>query len=120
MTDRAKCGGEVGVNGERYEGGQFLPHTDRPKGKPRPKGSGKREVAPFVWEVPPEEGMVPLIALFGQVCWYDHYQKRFTGTNDRAIAYYGKDKAQVIEWMTRWNAGERWVKKDYQSKGETR
>ena len=32
MTSRAKSGGEIGQNGEFYDGGQFLPSTDLPKG----------------------------------------------------------------------------------------
>jgi hypothetical protein len=28
--DRAKAGGEIGTNGEFYEGGKFLPHTEKP------------------------------------------------------------------------------------------
>ena len=32
MTSRAKSGGEIGQNGEFYDGGQFLPSTELPKG----------------------------------------------------------------------------------------
>lgn len=57
---RARKGGETGINGSRYEGGQFLPgseHTEKGKQKStRRPATGKQEVSPYVWELPPEPG----------------------------------------------------------------
>jgi len=54
--DRAKAGGEIGTNGEFYEGGKFLPSTERAKGtaKKRRAATRKVEIEPRVWAVCPE------------------------------------------------------------------
>lgn len=44
MTDRADRGGETGVNGYRYKGGQFLPSTDAPPGTWRVRIKGRSKV----------------------------------------------------------------------------
>jgi len=52
---RAKKGGEVSpVNGKFYKGGWFMPDKIDGGGADKPKKkTGKIEVAPYVWEVPP-------------------------------------------------------------------
>lgn len=64
---RAIKGGQVGLNGERYEGGQFLPSTTQPK-QARPTreiAAGKKQaVAPYVWQATPQAN---LIAIYGRV-----------------------------------------------------
>lgn len=59
---RAPKGGVRGVNGEWYEGGQFLPASERTvKGAQKPRvGTGKKPVAPYVWEKPPAEDMLSI------------------------------------------------------------
>lgn len=52
LQRRAAKGGEYGANGEFYDGGKFL-NTIQENGKQekkRKKPTGRREVAPFVWE----------------------------------------------------------------------
>jgi hypothetical protein len=53
---RATKGGQTGMNGEWYEGGQFLPNTELGKlpKKVKVKGTGKQQVEPYKWEVAPE------------------------------------------------------------------
>lgn len=62
---QARRGGQVGVNGEFYAGGQFLPSTEAPKGPAKgARKPGKQEVAPYVWELPPTPGAR---AIWGQI-----------------------------------------------------
>ena len=57
---RAKKGGETGLNGEWYDGGQFLPSSEstvkgehgRPSSETRI--TGKQEIAPYKWVVDPD------------------------------------------------------------------
>ena len=63
MNRQAKAGGEIGVNGEFYEGGQFLPSSENTiKGAQKPTISkGKKfEVAPYVWEPAPADDMLSI------------------------------------------------------------
>ena len=60
---RAKAGGEIGVNGEFYKGGQFLPSSEMTiKGAQKiiiRKGT-KKEIAPYVWEKCPGDNMLSI------------------------------------------------------------
>lgn len=59
---QAKAGGEYGVNGEHYEGGQFLPSSPSTvKGMtPKIKAGGRVETAPYVWEKTPENNVLSI------------------------------------------------------------
>ena len=90
MSDgQAPKGGTIGRNGDFYKGGQFLPSTEKPKGKG--KGTSykgrKVEVAPFVWEECPE-GMRPLWGRIAALVQYD----RETG---KAIALE-QDEPEIV------------------------
>ncbi len=69
---RAKKGGEIGVNGEFYEGGKFLPNTGRPRkncSKQSRQWSGKIEIEPYIWikyegELEPNERIVSIFHQF--------------------------------------------------------
>jgi hypothetical protein len=115
MTKRAPAGGAYGANGEWYEGGKFIntvPENRKKEGS-NPRGSGKQEIAPYVWEVAPE-GKRSLYRQFagsfgkvinGKAVMTDG------GNGERLPAilnYVGhtKDTAQSI--IDRWNNGERW------------
>jgi hypothetical protein len=72
LNGRAKKGGEIGLNGERYEGGQFLPSSESTvKGFNNifiKKGSGKTEIAPYVFDVPPADNMLSIYDRIGRSC----------------------------------------------------
>jgi len=60
---RASAGGQIGLNGEFYKGGQFLPSSkDTVKGaqKPTVKKGTKKEVAPYVWRPAPADDMLSI------------------------------------------------------------
>lgn len=107
---RAKRGGETGMNGERYEGGQFLPNTDLPKIAKLAKkvGTGKQEIAPYVWEVPPD-GKWSLMWKYGTV-WAWSADKKTVRLNDNVnVNYFGATYlAEASEAAQKWNNGERW------------
>jgi hypothetical protein len=106
---RAQIGGETGVNGEFYEGGKFLPSTEKPKGKPAKRGSGKQEIEPYKWEVAPE-GMSSIYRRLAGI-----YAKCVNGVmvpaiNPQTLEYYGKTESEVMAMIERYNAGERWMR----------
>jgi hypothetical protein len=100
---RAAKGGEHGINGEFYAGGTFLPNTQKPKTKRR-KGSGKRQVGPFRWEVAPADGLVPLYPLF-----YDLINLRTGEVLEQACRYYGRTPEQVRKMAAAWQNGILWI-----------
>ena len=103
---RAPKGGIIGKNGEFYEGGKFLPNTERAKQSPakRKKGSGKEEIAPYVWEVAPAEGMRPIFKEINA-----GFINLDSGElNAAACEYYGRDPERVKAFWKRWKDGERW------------
>ena len=108
-TNRARAGGEIGVNGEHYEGGQFLPSTTLPKQAPtsRKAGTGKREIAPYVWEVAPE-GKQSIYSRFSHL-WKIADGKAAVIDNAQALAYYKRSAEEVQAAADQWNAGERWM-----------
>jgi hypothetical protein len=111
---RASKGGEVGMNGEFYNGGTFLPNTMLPKGATRPivTATRKMEVAPYTWEMQPTATARTIWSLVGVTLNYNRQAKRVEVTNNaQAIAYYG-DKAQgysLSELAEMWNNGTRWI-----------
>jgi hypothetical protein len=68
---QAKAGGERGMNGEFYKGGQFLPSSENTvKGAQTVtfhKGT-KKEIAPFVWEASPADDMLSIYDRVNHAC----------------------------------------------------
>jgi hypothetical protein len=93
---RAKVGGEVGMNGEFYAGGTFLPNTKLGK-MSRSNQTGNRPARTILNQV------------FGLVAVDSTYAPTFAKVtaNDQAIAYYGFTRQQVEDIVARFNAGER-------------
>ncbi len=64
--NQAKKGGERGLNGEWYEGGQFLPGSEKTvKGANKHEfkpPTGKQCIAPYVWEKAPKDGLLAIYA----------------------------------------------------------
>ncbi len=112
-TKRAAKGGEVGANGEWYEGGKFIntiPENRKKEGS-TPRGTGKQEIAPYVWEIAPE-GKRSLYrqfaGVFGNVV--DGVATLRTDERlDQTCQYYGVGREQAEDLIQRWNAGERWL-----------
>ena len=116
-TKRAAKGGEVGANGEFYEGGKFIntipenskKEGSKPKGKPR-----KVQIEPYVW-VFAIEGKRPIFSIVGTGANYCDryniakgicpYEPCFTN----GVMFTGTTYAEVKAMCDRYNAGERWM-----------
>lgn len=109
---RAKSGGEVGINGYHYNGGEFLPSTQLP---PKPQrqskpGTGKQEIANYTWEVPPTpEHKSIFTRIAGKVAGWKVWNQelQFVGT-ENSLAYVGLTREEAEDLINRWNSGERW------------
>ena len=113
---RATKGGETGMNGEWYEGGQFLPNTEQGKKKRvKGKGTGKQQIEPFVWVVPPEGSTECTRSIFmfmaGRFLDADHF--RATGemkvyAKPETMEYYKVNSFFLRVLADKYNKGERW------------
>ena len=108
---RARKGGEIGTNGEFYEGGTFLPSTEQPKRPASAKGvkTGRRQVAPYVWEAQPYEGATAIYTLFAGVFGRVVDGVMVVNCADQTLDYFKRTRAEVEKMAARWNAGERWM-----------
>jgi hypothetical protein len=109
-TNRAKKGGQVGVNGEFYEGGTFLPSTERPKGKPVKK-TGKQEIEPYKWELAPE-GKTSIYKQIAGIIGSVRNGVAELRTDDRlyvTLSYYGVTPTKAQELVDSYNTGNRWI-----------
>jgi hypothetical protein len=130
---RAPKGGTTGRNGERYEGGQFLPSSaDTVKGSThsgrkdagRNRGSRKVRVSPFKWTLPPSvyhraiyrhagTGITPERDASG---WIDSEAPVLVGCP--GIRLYDKNRAYWDELVEAFNAGYRWEVYDAEIGGD--
>lgn len=110
---RATAGGQVGVNGDFYRGGEFLPSTDAAKGtwrreqaKIQKEMARKVQVAFGEWTTRPSLDVKAIFSLAGVYA-------NFNGATPVAIAaaceYAKVDASKVQAWLDRWIAGERWM-----------
>lgn len=117
----AATGGQVGVNGSFYLGGQFLPNSEMTvkgaKQVQKRTAPRKVEVEPYKW-VESREGMLPLYRRFGSyVTLRNTTSAGWMNYNSGAIctqylAAMGCDIESCIEeaktWIDAWAAGMRW------------
>lgn len=113
---RATKGGETGMNGEAYKGGQFLPNTTLPKMTPAQKKAAtrKQEIAPYTWEVPPHfEARSIYRMIAGTFAQWDEFGVTFKPylpyIETCEVRNPDFDRAEIINLIDRWNAGERWM-----------
>jgi hypothetical protein len=109
-SNRAKAGGEIGINGEHYDGGQFLPNTTLGKMTPRSRSHAPRkcEIAPYTWEIAPE-GMASIYSLFAGIFGKIINGQMIVSCNDTTLVYYHRTREQVQSMADRYNNGERWT-----------
>lgn len=109
---RADKGGQVGVNGATYQGGQFLPSTQTEKGahkSRKAKKTGRMKIGPDEWAIPELENVASLYAQFIVfVSPWDLKEGRIT-VNAEAARYYGHTPAEIAALAQRWLNGERWI-----------
>jgi hypothetical protein len=106
---RARKGGEIGMNGEFYQGGEFLPNTDMASQHTAKaeRGTGKQQVAPHTWEVAPEgkKSIYTYIAgVFGRVV----NGQMIIDCSDTTVAYYKTNRFALAVLAAKYNKGEYW------------
>lgn len=132
--NKAKAGGEIGVNGYFYKGGQFLPSTQAEPGRfkvgKKWLTTGREMIAPGVWEVQPTPLSRSLFVLAGVghfSVMKDDILTINTGvfcndgvtpvTGDLEIrpgvkGIMGKECLTIGEIVAAWNEGQRWFSID--------
>jgi hypothetical protein len=103
---RANKGGQVGSNGEFYEGGKFLPSTKRPKRHGSgPRGAGRCLIEPGVFAIAPEgKG-----SIFGAIRSLVKVDNGSLAPIDNPLAIECHGGAAALETMiAAYNRGERW------------
>ena len=120
---RAKKGGEQGMNGEFYHGGQFLPNTMASKGTWKRSNNNninkvkKEEIEPFKWEVQPSEGMRSIFKLMQG--WIIKKDNKFIVNENLNFNCFGLNTGEEIEEHVKninnlielFEGGQRWIKK---------
>jgi hypothetical protein len=106
---RAAVGGEVGANGEWYEGGKFIATKDNAKRRKAAMVSTRRqEISHGIWEVPPVAGLRSVFSSAAGIVKFNHA----TGSFDFASTWNADELRvnfpQAFEMAARFNAGERW------------
>lgn len=106
---RAKAGGEIGANGEFYEGGKFIATTDHAKRIATAKrATGRQQVEPGKWECAPS-GMRSIFQRWSGL-WTRTDNSQVIVNPGANVDYWGADTlAQAAEWAAKYNAGERWM-----------
>lgn len=113
---QAKAGGEIGINGEFYAGGQFMANSpDTMKGMQNgakaAKGVRKVQIEPYVW-VEEREGFRPLFRRLGFHVTAQGGPARYNPDfNGRVMGWkltQEEIKADAERIIEAWNRGERW------------
>ena len=117
MKTIAQAGGEIGINGEYYKGGQFLPSSPSTiKGemkKTNGRGTRKEEIAPYTWEVAPADNIRSIYTwIAGTVASWKVYNEELELTNLAALDYVGLTEEAANELVEKWNAGYRWIERN--------
>jgi len=122
---RAAKGGQHGMNGAFYEGGQFLPSSpttvkgefNRAKvaqqAKPR-----KQEIAPYKWEISTQKSIWQAVGVGAYTKFTKTGYSKETGAMGiletiEDIPFWNNAteaaQAEIRELVTRWNNGDRWI-----------
>ncbi|CVK21550.1 hypothetical protein [Sporomusa sphaeroides] len=115
---RAKVGGQTGVNGYHYKGGQYLPSTDIPPGllTKNVKPLKKEQVEPYKWELQPSVTMrsIYTVAYSGMIIknGIATIHPLYNHDEDWSFGYNGipnTKKITIGELIDLYNSGERWI-----------
>ena len=115
---QAKRGGEKGINGEFYKGGQFMANSELTVKGAQNGASGSQKArkvqsARGVWEIAPD-GMLPLYRYMGAHVWVNPETQRaepFTRFNPVGMGWkmtYAEAMRDAQRIADLWNSGERW------------
>lgn len=116
---RAKAGGQIGTNGEFYQGGQFLPESKThikgswgtSKKKAKTAKLRKVEIARREWAMQPTENHRAILMFCGTILkWQDgdNWGKLLEVYTKANFEYQGYTAEQARSFADRFNSGERW------------
>ena len=106
--NRAPIGGIVGLNGEFYEGGKFIPSTDRAKRKgSKPSKASKVEIEPYEWQLSREE--VGLSSIYSRVKQFCDKSVTCVAVSDTALDYSQVSAEQVETYLSLYRQGYRFI-----------
>lgn len=122
VTTRAKKGGEYGVNGEFYNGGEFLPsspYTVKGATKAEAKRiTRKQEIAPYCWKVAPNGEQSIWSCIRSLVYFVESTYSKEAGKTGivapvsfswKGMGWTEQGYNEFKQLVERWNKGERWV-----------
>lgn len=109
-TKRARKGGEIGANGEFYEGGKFI--NTVPENAKRHGATARRdqkaEIEPYIWAVVPE-GKRSLYRNFAGVFGKVINGIAVVNCSEQTLAYFKTSRQEAEAMAAAYNAGERWL-----------
>ena len=108
---RAKKGGEIGANGEWYDGGKFIATTDHAKVRgSKASKSRKLEIRPYVWVESPGPEYRAICSMLGGIDFkYDHN----TGKLSPCVDNIPQNRLELADAF---NSGQMFCKYDEESK----
>jgi hypothetical protein len=113
MQKRAMAGGEIGMNGESYKGGEFLPNTQlasQHKDRKIAAKARKMEYEPYKWDFAPVAGMIAIYPqLSGNYGKYNRAANTFEVFTPYVSNLPADQQAKATDLVNRYNAGERWI-----------
>ena len=104
---RASVGGEIGANGEWYEGGKFIATINRAKGS-KPTATRRQQVSFGVWEVPPSDKSGSCFAIAAGIVRYNHSSGMFDFSATPNAEQLKQTYPEAFCMAERFNSGERW------------
>ena len=103
---RAPVGGAIGANGEFYEGGKFLPSTDRAKRKgSRPRKASKVEIEPYAW-VKPLEGFE---SIYSRIEVFVNKGVTEVEVHPQVFVTYQVSEERITEYLNLYKQGYRFI-----------
>lgn len=113
MQKRAPIGGTVGMNGEFYQGGEFLPNTQlmsQGKGRGKPVAERKQEFEAYKWGFAPVAGQRAIYAqLAGNYGKFNRSNNTFEIFTPYVNNLPADQQARAAELVKLYNEGERWI-----------
>lgn len=120
-TGRAPAGGIIGMNGEHYKGGTFLPNTTLPKQGNSADGTGGGRggflIEPGVYAQPPGDGYKAILNSYSEFIHVNDGIATFYDRGDVAIEHFvnpdaAEGRAFLRAAVEAYNNGMRWFKPD--------
>lgn len=115
MSTRARAPkGGITIQGVFYRGGQFLP-SDAPQygrynrnTRKTANKARKMQYAPYKWDYPPQDEMLPVYRILNGRFPYDHETNTFSMPSEQVLSYMRFDESKARYYIERYNSGNYW------------